>query len=64
MANRCLEELIRIDPDVKVLIASGYSSNGISKEEKELGAKGFINKPYDAKDILLAIRKVIDEGQL
>ena len=62
--NRCLKELIRIDPDVRVLIASGYSSNGISDKEKQAGAKGFISKPYEAKKILGAVRKVLDEGQL
>jgi len=62
--KRCLEELLRIDPDVRVLVASGYSSNGITHDEQGKGAKGFINKPYDAKDILIAIRIVLDKGQL
>ncbi len=62
--NRCLEELLRIDPDVRVLVASGYSENGLSVAEKGAGARGFVGKPYDAKDILSAIRKVLDKGHL
>jgi DNA-binding NtrC family response regulator len=62
--NRCLEELLRIDPDVLVIIASGYSSNGIGKEAKQIGARGFVGKPYDANNILSAIRRVLDEGGL
>jgi two-component system, cell cycle sensor histidine kinase and response regulator CckA len=62
--KRCLEELLRIDPNVRVLIASGYSSGGLTEEERGTGAKGFVNKPYDAKDILAAIRKVLDGGKL
>ena len=62
--SRCLEELLLVEPNVKVLIASGYSSSGLSTTDKGSGARGFINKPYDAKDILEAIRKVLDEGQL
>jgi PAS domain S-box-containing protein len=62
--SRCLEELIRIDPDVAVLVASGYSENGLRVREQLAGARGFIRKPYDAIDILIAIRKVLDEGNL
>ena len=62
--KRCLEELLRIDPEARVLVASGYSSNGISQEEKGRGARGFISKPYDAKSILGAIRSVLDQGYL
>ncbi|MBM3302648.1 MAG: response regulator, partial [Deltaproteobacteria bacterium] len=62
--KRCLEELLRIDPNVKVLVASGYSSNGVAQVDKGSGARGFISKPYDAKDILTAIRRVLDRGTL
>ncbi|MCA1961904.1 MAG: PAS domain S-box protein [Desulfomonile sp.] len=61
---RCLQKLLRIDPDVRVLLASGYSQNGLTIGEKETGARGFIRKPYDAKDILIAVRKVLDKGYL
>jgi two-component system, cell cycle sensor histidine kinase and response regulator CckA len=62
--TRCLEELLRINAKVKVLVASGYSSIGLTDEEKGSGARGFVSKPYDAKDILGAIRKVLDKGHL
>lgn len=62
--NRCLEELLRMDPEVKVLIASGYSSNGLTHADKGRGARGFVSKPYDSKDILAAIRRVLDRGHL
>jgi two-component system, cell cycle sensor histidine kinase and response regulator CckA len=62
--KRCLEELLRIDPDSKVLFASGYSSNGLIVDETGTGARGFVRKPYDAKEILTAIRGVLDEGHL
>lgn len=62
--TRCLEELLRINPDIRVIVASGYSSNGLAKDEKGIGERGFISKPYDAKGILTAIRKVLDLGYL
>lgn len=62
--NRCLEELIRVDPDVRVLVASGYSSIRPAHEQQGRGARGFVSKPYDGKDILIAIRRVLDESHL
>jgi DNA-binding NtrC family response regulator len=62
--KRCLEEILGIDPLAKVIVASGYSPNGLTLDEKGNGARGFVRKPYDAKDILTAIRKVLDKGRL
>ena len=60
--KRCLQELLLIDRDVKVLLASGYSSSGLVADEKLQGAKGFLDKPYEAKNFLREIRKTLDEG--
>jgi len=59
--KQCLEELLTIDPNVKVLVASGYSAKGPTKDAIELGARGFISKPYDTKEILSAVRNVLDD---
>ncbi len=58
---KCLEELLRIDPNVRALVASGYSSACLSEDDKGMGSVGFIGKPYDAKDILGAIRIALDK---
>ena len=62
--DRCLQELLRVDPDVRVLLASGYSENGVTVGANRTGARGFLRKPYDAKDVLIAIRRVLDKGRL
>ncbi len=61
--KKCLDELLRIDPTVKILVASGYSYNGMEVDKKLESAKGFVGKPYEAKDMLGAIRKVLDSDQ-
>ncbi len=61
--KRCLEEILRIDPIARVLIASGYSSNALARDEIGSGARDFVKKPYDAKEILGAIRRVLDSGR-
>ena len=59
--RKCLEKLLKINPQTRVLIASGYSVNGPTKEALEAGAKGFIGKPYDIKRMLKAIRETLDK---
>ncbi|MBI5249287.1 MAG: PAS domain S-box protein [Desulfomonile tiedjei] len=57
----CLAELLRIDPKVKVLIASGHAATESTKECIEHGAKGFIAKPFRLKELLRQVRKILDE---
>jgi len=59
--RRCLEELIKMDPKVKVVIASGYSVDGPTKEGLEIGAKNFVSKPYAMRQMLKVVREVLDQ---
>ena len=59
--KECLEELLTIEPRVKVLIATGYAAEGQTKDTIETGARGFVGKPYDMKQMLQAVREVLDE---
>jgi PAS domain S-box-containing protein len=58
--KQCLEELLKIDPQIRVLIASGFAENGRTKEAIETGARGFVGKPYNMKGMLQAVREVLD----
>jgi CheY-like chemotaxis protein len=58
--KRCLEKLVEMNPQVKVIIASGYSFNGPSKDAIDAGAKGFVGKPYEVRQMLQIIREVMD----
>ena len=58
--RRCLEELLKIDPQAKIVIASGYSVNGPTREALEAGARGFISKPYEVRKMLKVVREVLD----
>jgi PAS domain S-box-containing protein len=59
--KRCLEELLEIDSQVRVVIASGYSFNVLTKEAPKAGVSGFINKPYDMRQMLKVVRGVLDK---
>ena len=58
--RRCLERLLSVNPQVKVVIASGYSVDNNTKEMIEKWAKGFVGKPYDIYEILKVTRDVLD----
>jgi PAS domain S-box-containing protein len=55
------ETLQKIDPDIKVLLTSGYGSPGTRQIADELGARGFVDKPYDVHVLLQAIRDALDK---
>jgi PAS domain S-box-containing protein len=59
--KQCLDILLRFDSNIKVVIASGFSSGSEIKDSLERGAKAFVRKPYDGYEILQIIRKVLDE---
>jgi PAS domain S-box-containing protein len=59
--HKCLQELFRIDPAVKVVIASGYPVNGQVKQSLEAGSKGYVGKPYQLADLLNTVRAVLDD---
>jgi DNA-binding NarL/FixJ family response regulator len=52
---------LQLNPAIKIVIASGYSANGPTKEALSAGAKGFVNKSYDIRQVLEVIRAVLDE---
>ena len=58
--HKCLQELLRIDGRVKVLIASGYSLNDQVKDSIEAGAAGYVPKPYKVNELLEKVRSVLD----
>jgi PAS domain S-box-containing protein len=60
---KCLREILKIDPDALVVVASGYAAGGPSREAVEAGAKGYIGKPYDIEKMAAAIREVLEHNR-
>ncbi|GAJ00366.1 unnamed protein product, partial [marine sediment metagenome] len=56
------DRLKKINPDIKVLLSSGYSINGQATEIVERGCNGFIQKPFNIKALSQEVRKILDEG--
>lgn len=50
-----------INPDVVVLISSGYGINGQASNLLEKGARGFIQKPFSLLELSQKVRGVLDQ---
>lgn len=59
---KCLEKMIQLDPNIQVIIASGYSSKVAIKDSIKFGAKDYIIKPYTKKELAGVIRNVLNNG--
>ncbi len=54
------DRMKEINPDLKVLLSSGYSLKGQVSEILERGCDGFIQKPFDITDLSRRIRQILD----
>ena len=54
------EKLKKINPDVKVLLSSGYGMDGQVADILNCGCDGFIQKPFNLKGLSLKVREVLD----
>ena len=58
--TQCLEELMKINPRARVLIASGHFPDESTEMILKTNAKGFITKPYELREMLKRIRETLD----
>ncbi len=58
--KQCLEELLKLNPQAKVLVSSGYCDVPHIKEMLARGAKKFLSKPYQLQEMCRTIREVIE----
>ena len=55
--KKCLEELLKVDPNIKAIVSSGYSNDPIMANYHEFGFSGVLPKPYGIDDL----KKVLNE---
>ncbi len=55
-----LAGLKQIDPDVKVVVASGFSRHGQAHDLLEAGAAAYIHKPYRTDELAATVRTTLD----
>jgi two-component system cell cycle sensor histidine kinase/response regulator CckA len=57
--KKTLEKLLDFDPDVKAIVSTGYSSDPVLSDYKNIGFKGFVIKPYKIDQLTDILRKVL-----
>jgi CheY-like chemotaxis protein len=56
--EQCFRELRKMNPDVKVIISSGYNEQEVTQKFVGKGLAGFIQKPYRLSDLKNTIRGI------
>ena len=59
---KAMEGILEINPQAKVIIASGYAANGAATKALQGGAAGYLTKPFNSAEFLAKVRKVLDEA--
>jgi two-component system cell cycle sensor histidine kinase/response regulator CckA len=55
------DSLKQVNPEVRVILSSGYSKNEQAKAILEKGCQAFIQKPFSISDLSMTIRQVLDK---
>jgi len=58
--SQTYDGLKAIDPQVNVLLSSGYSRDGQAEEILKKGCRGFIQKPFDMKGLSARIAEIVE----
>ncbi len=54
-----IEKLLKIDPDVKAVVSSGYAKDPVLANYKDYGFKGIIPKPFNIKELCKSLLEVM-----
>jgi DNA-binding NarL/FixJ family response regulator len=57
--SEALEQLRLIDPGVKAIVSSGYSSDPVLANYRAYGFRGMVAKPYKVDDFARVLRTVL-----
>jgi two-component system cell cycle sensor histidine kinase/response regulator CckA len=60
--RECLRRLRELDPQVKVLISTGYTAEGLAQELVAEGALGVVEKSSVLQDFAVAVRAALDQS--
>lgn len=57
----CIRELMRISPQIRVLVISSLSDKKTALKALSLGALGFLQKPFSNAGLLEALQEILGE---
>jgi len=60
--KEAIKELIAINPDAKVIVSSGYSTDPVMADYSDYGFKGRLMKPFNMENLTKEVTRVIKMG--
>ena len=61
--KEAFEMLREIDPDVKAVVSSGYSTDPVMADYRRYGFKGVVPKPYTAEELGETLKRVLEDEE-
>jgi len=61
--DKLARELMKIRPDIPIILCTGHSKLISEKKAKEMGIRAFIGKPITKRAMAETVRKVLDAGR-
>jgi PAS domain S-box-containing protein len=58
--SRTFDRLREINPEVKILLSSGYSLNGEAQHIMDRGCNGFLQKPFQIEKLSRKVREILE----
>ena len=55
------DRIKEINPDIKVLLSSGYSLDGEAEKIMKRGCNGFIQKPFNIKSLSQKLADILEQ---
>ncbi len=57
------DQMKQINPDLRVLLSSGYSIDWQARKMIENGCNGFVQKPFKLKELSVQVRNILEESK-
>ena len=54
-----LEKILEIDPEARIILASGFSEEELERRFRQSGLAGILQKPYDLESFAAAVRRAL-----
>ncbi|MBM3855226.1 MAG: response regulator, partial [Verrucomicrobia bacterium] len=57
--EECFEELRKLDPEVRAIVASGYDNEDMARQFLDKGFLGYLAKPYRVTDLGKVLKAIL-----
>mgnify|MGYP000956558943 CR=1 FL=1 len=57
----CIVNLVKIKPDIQILVVSALADKATGIKALELGANGFLTKPFTNNDLLESLHELMED---